>query len=69
MSEEIDIGGGVLIPGLMLWAIAALLLNLPVRLLLSKAGVYRIVWHRGLFDICVLFTLWGAMAAIGSHWS
>jgi hypothetical protein len=68
MSEEIDIGGGVLIPGLMLWAIVSLLVSLPVRLLLSEAGVYRIVWHRGLFDICLFIVVWGAMAAIGSHW-
>ena len=69
MSEEIDIGGGVLIPGLMLWAIVALLLGLPVRLLLTEVGLYRFVWHRGLFDICLFITVWGAMAAIGSGWS
>ena len=69
MSEEIDIGGGVLIPGLMLWALAALLLSLPVRILLTRAGLYRFVWHRGLFDICLYIIVWGAMAAIGSHWT
>jgi hypothetical protein len=68
MSEEIDIGGGVLIPGLMLWAIAALLLSLPIRWLLTESGLYRIVWHRGLFDICLFITVWGVMAAIGSGW-
>jgi hypothetical protein len=68
MTEEIDIGGGVLIPGLMLWAIAALLLSLPVRWLLSKADVYRLVWHRGLFDICLFIIVWGATAAIASRW-
>ena len=68
MREEIDIGGGVLIPGLMLWAIVALLMSLPVRWLLSKAGFYQIVWHRGLFDICLFIIVWGALAAIGSHW-
>jgi hypothetical protein len=68
MTEEIDIGGGVLIPGLMLWAIAALLLSLPVRWLLSKADVYRLVWHRGLFDICLFIIVWGTTAAIASRW-
>jgi hypothetical protein len=68
MREEIDIGGGVLIPGLMLWAILALLLSLPVRLLLSQTGFYRFVWHRGLFDICLFIIVWGAMAAIGTRW-
>lgn len=68
MTEEINIGGGVLIPGLMLWAIAALFLSLPVRWLLSKADVYRFVWHRGLFDICLFIIVWGGTAAIASRW-
>ncbi len=68
MSEEIDIGGSVLIPGLMLWAIVALLLSLPIRWLLTESGLYRIVWHRGLFDICLFIIVWGGTAAIASRW-
>lgn len=68
MTEEIDIGGSVLIPGLMLWALAALVLSLPLRWLLTKTDAYRFVWHRGLFDICLFIIVWGATAAIASRW-
>ena len=66
MTEEINIGGGVFIPGLMLWALVALATSIPVRWLLNKTGFYRLVWHRGLFDICLFVILWGGMAAIAS---
>ena len=68
MTEEINIGGGVFIPGLMLWALVGLLLSIPVRWLLNETGFYRLVWHRGLFDICLFIILWGGMAALASTW-
>jgi hypothetical protein len=68
MTEEINIGGGVFIPGLMLWALVGLLLSIPVRWVLNKTGFYRLVWHRGLFDICLFIILWGGMAALASTW-
>jgi Protein of unknown function (DUF1656) len=66
MTEEINIGGGVFIPGLMLWALVALASSIPVRWLLNETGFYRLVWHRGLFDICLFVILWGGTAAIAS---
>jgi hypothetical protein len=68
MTEEINIGGSVLVPGLLLWLILALLVGIPVRWFLSETGVYRFVWHKGLFDISLFIIVWGAMAAIASRW-
>jgi hypothetical protein len=68
MTEEINVGGGVFIPGLMLWSLVALALSIPVRWLLTETGLYRLVWHRGLFDICIFVILWGGMAAVARLW-
>jgi hypothetical protein len=68
MTEEINVGGGVLIPGLLLWLGVALVAGIPVRWLLFKTGFYRFVWHKGLFDISLFIIVWGAMAAIASRW-
>jgi hypothetical protein len=65
MIGEFDIGG-VFAPTLMLWAVVALILSLPVRQLLARIGFYRFVWHRGLFDIALVVLLWGGVAAIAA---
>lgn len=66
MTDEIDIGGGVFIPGFAFWGGVSLLLGIPLRWLLSETGIYRFVWHRGLFDICLFVIVWGALAALVS---
>jgi len=66
MIEEFNIGGGVYIPGFMLWALVAIVVSIPLRWLLTEVGFYRFVWHRGLFDICLLIILWGGFAALAS---
>jgi len=66
MIGEFDIGG-VFAPTLLLWAGVALALSLPLRRLLDRAGAYRFVWHRGLFDIALVLILWGTVAAIAAH--
>lgn len=66
MIGEIDIGG-VFVPTILVWAVAALALSLPLRWLLSWLGVYRLVWHRGLFDISLLIILLGAVTALSSR--
>ncbi|HEY4078247.1 MAG TPA: DUF1656 domain-containing protein [Rhizomicrobium sp.] len=65
MGEELAIGG-ILLPSLMVWAVVAVLLSLPLTWLLSIAGFYRFVWHRGLFDICLVVILWGELAALAA---
>jgi hypothetical protein len=59
---ELDIGG-VFAPSLLIWALVALAISLPVRRLLDRFGAYRFVWHRGLFDIALVLVLWGVVAA------
>jgi hypothetical protein len=62
MIGEFDVGG-VFTPSLMIWALIALALSLPLRWALARLGVYRLVWHRGLFDIALVVLLWSAVAA------
>jgi hypothetical protein len=66
MGEELAIAG-VLLPSLMVWAAVAVLLSLPLTWLLSTLGFYRFVWHRGLFDICLVVSLWGGLAALAAR--
>ncbi len=68
MIGEIDIGG-VFLPALLVWACAALIISLPLRWLLSAVGAYRFVWHRGLFDLCLLVILTGLVAGAAARFS
>jgi hypothetical protein len=65
MGEELVIAG-VLIPSLMVWAVVAFLVSLPLTWGLAAIGFYRFVWHRGLFDICLVIILWGGLAALAA---
>lgn len=62
MIGEFNIGG-VFAPTLLLWAALALAISLPMRRLLNWIGFYRLVWHRGLFDIALVIVLWSAITA------
>jgi hypothetical protein len=62
MIGELDIGG-VFTPTLLIWGGVALAISMPVRWALSRMGVYRFVWHRGLFDIALLILVWAGVAA------
>ena len=66
MIGEIDIGG-VFAPVLLIWAVIALVISLPLRRLLELVGFYRLVWHRGLFDIALVVLLWSAVALLATH--
>jgi hypothetical protein len=68
MMEEINLGG-VYAPALLVQAGLTLLLSLPLRWVLSRLGVYRFVWHRGLFDVCLLVILLGIIAAVSTNLS
>ena len=37
-------------PDLLVWCVLAFLIGVPVRRLLAWLGIYRLVWHRPLFD-------------------
>ena len=65
MIEEISIGG-VFVPALLIWAVLALAPLLVVRRLLAGLGVYRVVWHRALFDIALYVIILGVLAGSSS---
>jgi hypothetical protein len=62
MIHEIDLFG-VFLPDLLVWIVVAFFLNIPLRHLLSWLGVYRLVWHRPLFDTAVYILLLGGTVA------
>ena len=55
---------GVFVPSALIWAIIAAIVAFPVRRLLDRIGFYKIVWHRGLFDVALLAILWAAVTAL-----
>jgi hypothetical protein len=67
MNGELNIYG-VFVPALFAWALIALALGWALRHALVWIGVYRLVWHRPLFDFALYVVLLGAVVslAIGS---
>ena len=65
MIGEFDIGG-VFAPALLIWGAIALILSIPLRRMLAWIGLYRFVWHRGLFDIALVVLLWSGVAALAT---
>lgn len=66
MIGEINIYG-VLLPPLLVWLGVALVLAAGLRFVLNKAGFYRFVWHRPLFDLAMLVILLGGVAALANR--
>lgn len=58
MIGEINIYG-VFFPPLLIWIGVALILSVFIRRLLSAIGFYHYIWHRPLFDFCLLVILTG----------
>lgn len=58
MNGELDLGG-VFIPPLLAFAFLAALPFVVLRKLFQLAGLYRLVWHRALFDIALYVALIG----------
>jgi hypothetical protein len=63
---ELDLHG-VFVPALLAWAALALLANALLRRLLQRLGLYRLIWHRPLFDLALLVILLGLVAALGNR--
>lgn len=61
MIGEINLFG-VLLPPPLVWVILALPCSMLLRRLLAKAGLYRFVWHRPLFDFALLIILTGLIS-------
>ncbi len=62
MNREIDLFG-VFVPDLLLCLVVAYGLSVPLRGLLSRLGIDRIVWHRPLFDAALYILLLGGTVA------
>jgi hypothetical protein len=67
MIGEFDIAG-VFIPSPVVWGGLAIIISMFLRRVLVIIGFYRLVWHRGLFDLALLAILWGSVTALASHY-
>lgn len=68
MYGELDIFG-VYIPTILALAMAAYLVNLMLRRVLARTGLYRIVWHRALFDVSLYVLVLCALCALANGYS
>jgi undecaprenyl pyrophosphate phosphatase UppP len=59
--EEIDLHG-VFVSGLLVWAVVAYVVTALLTRLFARLRLYRLVWHRALFDIAVYVIVWGGVA-------
>jgi hypothetical protein len=55
---------GVFVPRILILALVAYVLNLVLRRVLARLGVYRLVWHPGLFDLALFVLVLGGMAQL-----
>jgi hypothetical protein len=60
---------GVFVPALLVWVIVAIGLSMFVRSILRLVGFYRLVWHRGLFDLALLAILCGSVTALADRFN
>ncbi|MDQ0453746.1 DUF1656 domain-containing protein [Rhizobium paknamense] len=65
MPSEIDLYG-LFVPRLLLLMLAALVISILLRKGLAWIGFYRLVWHRGLFDIALYTLLLGGLSALAN---
>ncbi|MBV8272087.1 MAG: DUF1656 domain-containing protein [Cupriavidus sp.] len=63
MPGEISIYG-VYIPSLLVWMLAAFFITSAARAVLARAGFYKLVWHRSLFNLALYAIVLGGVVAI-----
>ena len=68
MRHEIDIYG-VLVPSLLLWLIIAYGLSALLRRLMQRFDLYRLVWHRALFNLAMFVCLLGVVVYLSEVFS
>jgi hypothetical protein len=60
MRYQLDLFG-VIVPSLLLWSLLAYVLARGVSKIMTRAGLYRHVWHPALFDfalyVCIVTSL------------
>jgi len=64
--EEIDLHG-VFVSGLLVWAVVAYVVTALLTRLFARLKLYRLVWHRALFDFAVYVIVWGGVAMAASR--
>ncbi|MEZ2131566.1 MULTISPECIES: DUF1656 domain-containing protein [unclassified Sinorhizobium] len=62
MPAEFDIYG-VYVPRLLILMLLTFLVSIVIRRGLAWIGAYRLVWHRGLFDLALYVLLLGAASS------
>jgi hypothetical protein len=65
MIGEIDILG-VFVPAVLVLMFIAYLINLVIRTVFTRIGLYRFVWHRSIFDLGIYVLVLG-LVVIVSH--
>ncbi|KMO29307.1 membrane protein [Methylobacterium tarhaniae] len=58
---------GAFVPALLVWALLAFLVSLVVRRLIGALGLYRLVWHRPLFDLCLYLVCLGGVVSLAGR--
>lgn len=66
MRYVIDVYG-VLVPALLLWIIVAYVLSVLLRRLMQRFDLYRLVWHRALFDFSIFVCLLGGVVYLSEY--
>ncbi len=66
MRYDLDIYG-VFVPSLLLGLVITYALSAMLSRLLRRAGFYRFVWHRALFDFAVFICLLGGIVYLSSE--
>ena len=65
MIGEIDILG-VFVPAVLVLMFIAYLINLVIRTVFTRIGLYRFVWHRSIFDLAIYVIVLGVVVIV-SH--
>jgi len=63
MIGEIDILG-VFVPAVLVLMLIAYLINLAIRTVFERVGVYRFVWHRSIFDLGIYVLVLGLLVVV-----
>ena len=66
MIGEIDILG-VFVPAVLVLMFIAYLVNLVVRNVFARIGVYRFIWHRSIFDLGIYVLVLGVVVIVSQR--
>jgi hypothetical protein len=66
MRYEIDLSG-VFVPTLLVWMLVTYALCAVLHPVFQRTGLYRLVWHRPLFDLAVFVCMLGVIVYLSSE--